>query len=322
MPFAARTAARLISSSALFSALTCLAAAPAPKRPPITGIAHVALAAQSISADRAYYTHYLGWQAVASPEFADGVRFYGNPHQTVEVRPAKSKSELAFQHVEFSTPDASALRLYLQSKGVQVPAALTLLSDGEQLFLVKDPEGNTIGFVQPAGHSTSAAAAPALPIEPMPPAGPQNISGRIIHAGFLVRSAPTEDKFYRDILGFRLYWMGGMKDSVTDFVSLQVPNGTDWIEYMLNAPAQPSAHQIGVDDHFSLGVPHMDPVVAAFKQRGFPPNGQTAKQMGRDGKYQFNIYDPDGVRIEYMELTPAETPCCHPFTGPQPTPTE
>jgi hypothetical protein len=66
----------------------------------------------------------------------------------------------------------------------------------------------------------------------------------------------------------------------------------------------------------------MDPVVAAFKQRGFPPGAQTAKQMGRDGKYQFNLYDPDLVRIEYMEFKPAETPCCHPFTGPQPGPNE
>ncbi|RRA48120.1 VOC family protein [Acidipila sp. EB88] len=293
---------------ALLLPATTLLAAPAPQRPPITGIAHVAIATQDMAASRHFYTHYLGWTAVASPEFADGVRFYGDPRQTVEVHPAKSPSELALEHVAFATTNAEALRMYLKSKGVAVPDAVNRLRDGEQRFLVKDPEGNAIEFVQrPAGGLHGAK-----PVD--------SISGRIIHAGFIVKSAPAEDQFYRNILGFKLYWTGGMKDNKTDFFSLQVPDGTDWLEYMLNNPPNPSHHAIGVADHFSLGVVAMDPVVAAFQKRGFPPEGQQAKQMGRDGKYQLNEFDPDGVRIEYMEFKPAQKPCCHDFTAPHPEP--
>ncbi len=61
----------------------------------------------------------------------------------------------------------------------------------------------------------------------------------MIHAGFLVYQREAEDHFYREILGFRPYWHGGMKDSDTDWVSLQVPDGTDWLEYMLNQPEHP-----------------------------------------------------------------------------------
>ena len=57
----------------------------------------------------------------------------------------------------------------------------------------------------------------------------------MIHVGFLVHSREAEDKFYRDLLGFRPYWFGGMHDDKIDWVSQQVPDGHDWLEYMLAA---------------------------------------------------------------------------------------
>ncbi len=303
MPFFARfqTAALLLTAPALH------AAAPAPVRPPITGIAHVALATQNLAADRLFYTEKLGWTAIASPEFADGIRVYGDPRQSVEIHPAASAGEPVLQHVGLGTPDVQAMRIYLKSRGVAVPPALTTLRDGEQVFDVRDPEGNTIEFVQPAPGGPAGAKAPG------------SISGRIIHAGFIVRSAAAEDRFYRDILGFHPYWSGGMKEGVVDWDSLQVPDGTDWIEYMLNIPPSPSHHEVGVQDHFSLGVADMDTVVARLGERGWTSSPSSKKQMGRDGKVQLNFYDPDDVRVEFMEFHPRETPCCHPITGTEPS---
>ena len=43
-----------------------------------------------------------------------------------------------------------------------------------------------------------------------------------------------------------------------------------------------------------------------------------AKQMGKDGKWQLNVYDPDGTRVELMEFRPKERPCCSEFTAPYP----
>ncbi len=57
---------------------------------------------------------------------------------------------------------------------------------------------------------------------------------RIIHAGFIVHDRAATEHFYKDILGFRPYWHGGMKDDETDWVSMQVPDGTDWLEFMVN----------------------------------------------------------------------------------------
>jgi hypothetical protein len=41
-------------------------------------------------------------------------------------------------------------------------------------------------------------------------------------------------------------------------------------------------------------------------------------QMGRDGKWQANLYDPDGTRVELMEFQPVTRPCCSPFTADSP----
>jgi len=33
-------------------------------------------------------------------------------------------------------------------------------------------------------------------------------------------------------------------------------------------------------------------------------------QIGRDGKWQLNLYDPNFTRVELMEPKPVEKPCC------------
>src|SRR5438034_5243956 len=75
------------------------------------------------------------------------------------------------------------------------------------------------------------------------------ISARLIHAGFVVRDRAAEDKFYKDILGFHVYWHGGMKDEESNWVDMQVPDGTDWLEYMLNVPARSEEHTSELQSH-------------------------------------------------------------------------
>jgi hypothetical protein len=41
-------------------------------------------------------------------------------------------------------------------------------------------------------------------------------------------------------------------------------------------------------------------------------------KIGKDGKYQFNMYDPDGIRVEMMNFHASEKPCCSPFTADDP----
>jgi catechol 2,3-dioxygenase-like lactoylglutathione lyase family enzyme len=195
------------------------------------------------------------------------------------------------------------MRSYLISKGY-APDSVSSSEDGDKYFTVRDPEGHAISFVQ----LRRAVAAVT----------PGQISARLIHAGFIVHDRQAEDRFYKDVLGFHLYWQGGMKDNEVSWVSMQVPDGTDWLEYMLNVPPDASLHVIGIMNHIALGVTD----IQATKRQLLRNGGELGAEpkLGRDGKWQLNLYDPDDTRVEFMEFKPKEKPCCSPFTGEHPTP--
>jgi len=140
----------------------------------------------------------------------------------------------------------------------------------------------------------------------------------MIHAGFIVKDRAAEDRFYMDLLGFRMYWHGGFKDADNNWWEIQVPDGTDWIEYMLNIPSNANKQERGVQNHFSLAVDKIQSAAALLRTHGLKTDDQP--EIGRDGKWSFDIYDPDLTRVEFMEFKPAQPPCCNPYTGPQPHP--
>jgi len=71
-------------------------------------------------------------------------------------------------------------------------------------------------------------------------------------------------------------------------------------------------------NHISLGVVDMKKTQATLEGHGWKPHGDEKAQLGRDGKWQLNLYDPDLVRVELMEFKPVQKPCCSDFTGPHP----
>ena len=59
----------------------------------------------------------------------------------------------------------------------------------------------------------------------------------MFHSGFVVKNLETENHFYRGRSRLPLYWHGGFNDEVSDWYEIQVPDGDNWIEFMLNIPA-------------------------------------------------------------------------------------
>jgi catechol 2,3-dioxygenase-like lactoylglutathione lyase family enzyme len=182
---------------------------------------------------------------------------------------------------------------------------------GERWFATLDPEGNAVQFVQPAPGSAAVASA---------------ISGRIIHVGHLVHDRAKQDGFYRRLLGFRPYWYGAFNADKVDWVSQQAPDGRDWLEYMMVGPGSDvpldkvDANQLGVLNHLSLGVVNMQAAVTKLYAENRLSKRHDGPQMGLDGKWQANFYDPDGTRVELMEYKAVTKPCCSSFTATDPTP--
>ena len=299
------------ASAVLLVFLSGAALAQTPARPPITGVSHIAVYTSNAAAAEHYYVHDIGLKKGPDPEDPAGVRYYVNPTQFVEVLPLPANAGNArLDHIGYITTDAEALRLYLADHRYAVPDRVHRAADGSRWFSVKDPEGNKVQFVQPAPNALSMT-------------GADPIGRHVIHVGERVKSADAENAFYRDLLGFKPYWFGGMKPGKTDWISQQVPDGHDWLEYMMESgDGDISQRQFGVLDHLSIGVVNMEQAVTTLDREDRLNNPHTPMQIGRDGKWQYNLFDPDGTRLELMEFTPVEKPCCSPFTAPNPSPDE
>jgi len=276
-----------------------------PQRPRILGIDHVSVYVSDVGKSGHFYSEILGL-STNCPQYAgpDPCYLVAPSDQRVILKPAQInnlKNWLA--EVAFATDDLAAMRQYLLALGITADS-IRRDPDGAQSFRVRDPEGNPIAFVQrsPAKIRHKPAS--------------KQISTHLIHAGFVVHNLDVENRFYVDLLGFRLYWYGGFKDDTVDWYELQVPDGSDWIEYMLNIPGDADHKELGVQNHFSLGVKNVHEAAAQLRSNGL--QAFDGPEVGRDGKDSLDAYDPDGTRVEVMEFTPKEKPCCHPYSAQHP----
>lgn len=110
----------------------------------------------------------------------------------------------------------------------------------------------------------------------------------------------------------------GFRDDGLDWHEIQVPDGDNWIEYMLNIPANADHKELGVQNHFSLGV--TSAAEAAKYLRAYGLKGFDGPEIGRDGKNSLDAYDPDATRVEVMEFVPTGKVCCGEYRGAHPKP--
>ena len=277
------------------------------KRPAIVGVAHIGLRTDDLAAARNFYGRDLGFAEPFTLDKATGglllTYFKVNDHQYIEIFPdLKSETEDRLYHIAFETTNVQQLRDYLAAHGVKVPDAVRPGRDGNLSIMIKDPDGHNVEFVQyMPGSLHTRNFGKFLP--------DTRISDHIIHVGVTVADREAADRFYKDILGFSETWHGGMKDDRTDWVDMRVPEGTDWLEYMLNVH-NPSPRTLGVMHHLALGVPSVMAGHRILTERGMKIE---EPKIGRDGKWQLNLYDPNLTRSELMEPKPVRTPCCSPM---------
>ncbi len=285
--------------------LLCLGGRPDEKgpRPRILGISRVKFYSTDIAAARGFYKEILHPEGAClwceeTPRSPLGIMLSLNQMLTLSTPQGAPPSNL-LSEIDFAVEDLKVLKSYLVANKV------AFSEDKKNYFVsLSDPEGHRVGFLEQQAHATQG-----LPgIKAM----------ELIHAGFVVRDRDAEDKFYKDLLGFHVYWHGGRTDDETSWVDMQVPDGTDWIEYMLKVPENATHKQLGVMNHIALGVPDIHAAQAQLIKNGW--KGTEEPKIGRDGKWQLNLYDPDETRVELMEFKPNKEACCWPYTGPHPGP--
>jgi len=128
------------------------------------------------------------------------------------------------------------------------------------------------------------------------------ISTHMTHVGLIVTQLDPEYRFYTEILGFKETWRGSSSGTLLSWINLQVPDGSDYIEFMLAKDAPDPTHR-GSAHHLCLQVPDAAASVETLKTRPYfkTYNHPIEVRLGINRKRQANLFDPDGTRTELME---------------------
>ena len=290
-----------------------------PARPRITGISHVGYFVSDLPKALNFWHDFLGFDESYDLTKKDSkevrIAFIKiNDHQHIELfnEPPTAPPNM-MSHLCFTVDDIEAMRTYLRAKGFDVkPGNGGKTRTGDYAFEIKDPDGTLVEFVQslPTGLEAQAAGN-------FQPAS--RISAKIYHLGFLVGNSERSMDFYGNVLGFKETWRGGGNPKQLSWINMRVPDGTDYVEFMLYDKAP---DKFGTKNHISLSVPDVAKAVAELQSRpAFKTYGQELKvAIGVNQKRQVNLYDPDGTRVELMEentVTGKPTPSS---TAPPPPP--
>jgi catechol 2,3-dioxygenase-like lactoylglutathione lyase family enzyme len=241
-------------------------APPAADRPRVFGIAHVSVQTSDLAKARTFYGGVLGFAEQAPAQSGRAV-FVVNARQRLIVH-------------DGLPPDRDERLLEVAFDVDAVRSAET-----------KDPDGHVIRFVAMRG-SADATASPD-----------RRISRRILHAGLTIKDPVAADRFYKDTLGFSEIWRGGRPEGTISWINMRVPDGTDYLEYMLYPGAPPTRQQLGSAHHVALLVPDIQQALETVRARTHldDRNHRATPNIGVNNRWQLNVFDPDGTRVEFME---------------------
>lgn len=284
------------------------------ERPPIVGIANFVIRTADIEESRKFYGGYLGYSEVfqhTRPGVEGDITVFKiNDSSFIEVSPTLADmADDKFIQLGLETSDAQQLRDYMAQEGYEVPASVQTDADGNLSFLIADPSGHRVEFVQYVdGSKQSAIKGQYLTAE--------RISDTVLHVGLHVFDQAKQDALYVDMLGFRPLWAGGMTDDKPEWINYMVPDGPSWIEYMMSDPANPpDAQRLGGMHHICLAEHEdMQKAYDTVVARGY--HGNRPPSIARDGRWLLHMFDENGTRAELMIRKPVETPCCGPLTDP------
>jgi lactoylglutathione lyase len=280
-----------------------------PARPVIAGVAHATIQVSDLVKARQFYGGLLGYTELPSADRAHIAVFAVNDRQRLIVRDGlPADRDERFVNLAFEVGDAAAMRAWLVARGMQAGQPAPDAMAGGRRIDVADPDAHAVQFVE-LDRSTAARPAPSRVEGPAPSrvegTAPVDarLSKRILHAGLTVKDSAAADRFYKDTLGFSETWRGGRPEGVINWINMRVPDGTDYLEYMLYPTTPPTRRQLGSAHHVALLVTDIQHALETVRARTAPddPNHRANPNIGTNNRWQLNLFDPDGTRVELME---------------------
>ena len=153
--------------------------------------------------------------------------------------------------------------------------------------------------------------------------GPQRASAVLRHVGVLVGNLDAALKFYSGILGCEERWRGSSDGKFLSWVNMKVPDGDDYVEFMLYRELPPPDRR-GSVHHLCLETPDVPKALAELETR--PGRKAYARPLewrtGTNRRRLANLFDPDGTRSELMEPKTVDGEPAPWSKAPAPTPAQ
>ena len=178
------------------------------------------------------------------------------------------------------------MRVYLKSRNIKVPDAVTVDGAGNRTILVHDDHGVPIEFIDLNPNSLHRKSTGRFLSE-------DRISKRIHHAGLYTGEVVENPYFYKEILGCKEFFKSPEDpNEKLAIIYFQLPDCVEFIEHFSNPDPNNS--------HPCLVAESMQDVMYTLKERnGNRPVAQTS--VGRGKKFILNIRNEDGTRVEFIE---------------------
>jgi lactoylglutathione lyase len=278
---------------------------------PLLGLAHVGIRVSDLERARSFYSGVLGLENAFTTKKDDGTVFVAyfkvNDRQYIEIFPGlRAEDTIPMTHIAMWTEDLEATRAIMLRRGLQPTEIHTGPRDHNRSFTLRQLPGQNLVFLEFVQYMPGS-----LHLQSKGKAlGERRLSTHLEHAGIITTDLDAALHFYVDLLGFKETWRrvnGGSKNVALIHLRMPGPSG-DYVELSnLGATTNLTRTRAGGAAHCSLEVPDIKAAYQATIDRGETKDRKDPR-FGLDLRWQFNLFDPDGTRVELMQPRAKDTP--------------
>lgn len=286
---------------------------------PLLGLARVTIRVSDLDQARAFYSGVAGFQDTYDVRSADGsiaaAYFKINDRQFLEVVPGlKSGDPRPMAGFAIRTDQLQRLHQMLKGRGLH-PGKIHLDRDGGRGFMLTDLPGQNLDYLEFVEYGPKSLAEQTK----VQNQDDHRLSTNLEHVGIIATDFDTAYNFYVKTLGFHEVWRRVAEDGkrvIIDHIQMPGPSG-DFVELsnfgQSNKPLERKR---------AAGAAHMAFTVADINATVEGVHARQSKmklhspRYGLDNRWNFNIYDPDSTRVEFMQVADPAHPAPAVVTTP------
>lgn len=285
----------------LMTAALLLFAAARAEDLPLLGLAHAGVRVTSLETARPFYEKVLGLEEafrITGPGGAVTAAYFKvNDDEFLKLIPGLQSNDLVpMTHIAFRTSSAEKARRILLARGLS-PSPVEVLPHGQgKSFRLGPLPGQKLEYLEFVEYTRDSqqrkARGKAL--------GARRMAVELQHAGIVTIDMAAAREFYTKALGFRETWSRTNAGRVV-LVHLRLPGKSgDYVEIVNRGGVALDREIAGEAGHFAFQVPDARATHQVGLERGQEYRRQEPR-FGRDERWQCNLFDTDGTRVEFMQ---------------------